>query len=251
MKNDVIDVEVKDMQIEQFLSEKKELVLKAAQRTVEAYLEVGKHLKEVNEKLATYGVKSRWKAWLEDVGFDKQSAYNAMAVYGRYGESKIDFTDSTTILQQLSKPSNDPEKVALVEQKLAKGEKMTVAQVKEALKKATPKQRAVISQASYELDEEERTDMTREEIEAELEEVKTHMVEREVSRLKEIDDVAKSLSYAKSDYIEKYKDAAIEYREWQDTILNFYKEHHNGELPFLSDLAKEYAENAPTVEVNY
>lgn len=251
MKNDVIDVEVKDVQIEQFLTEKKELVLNAAQRTVEAYLEVGKHLKEVNEKLASHDPRqNRWKSWLKEIGFEHRSALNAISVFNRYGTSEIDFTSSTTILIELSKQSNDPEKVALVEQKLVSGEKMTVAQVKEVLKKMPEPQREVISQASYEIAEEERTGMTREEIEAELEEAKQYIEEREIEKPIEKREVAKSLSNAKSNYIEKYQDAAIEYREWQDTILNFYKEHHNGELPFLSDLAKEYAENAPTVELN-
>ena len=166
MKNDVIDVEVKDVQIEQFLTEKKELVLNAAQRTVEAYLEVGKHLKEVNERLATFGVKSRWKAWLEEVGFNRDYAHKCINVYDYATESILKNTDSIKLLQVLSAPSNDPEKVALVEQKLASGEKMTVAQVKEVLKKMPEPQREAISQASYELDEEERTGMTIEEIQA-------------------------------------------------------------------------------------
>ncbi len=163
MKNDVIDVEVKDVKIEQFLTEKKELVLNAAQRTVEAYLEVGKHLKEVNEKLAISGShNSRWKTWLEEIGFEKKSALNAISVFERYGSGEIDFTRSTTILIELSRPSNDPEKVALVEQKLAKGEKMTVAQVKEALKKLPEVEREIISQASYEIAEEERDEFVEE-----------------------------------------------------------------------------------------
>ena len=58
---------------------------------------------------------------------------------------------STTILIELSKPSNDPEKVALAEQKLAKGEDMTVAQVKEVLRKLPETQREVIAQANYEI----------------------------------------------------------------------------------------------------
>lgn len=155
MKNDVIDIEVKEVQIEQFLSEKKELVLNAAQRTVEAYLEVGKHLKEVNEKLASHDPRqNRWKSWLTEVGFDKQSAHNAMSVFGRYGTGKIDFTSSTTILTELAKASNDPEKVALVEQKLAKGEKMTVAQVKEVLKKMPEAEFDAIGDAVYSIKEE-------------------------------------------------------------------------------------------------
>jgi hypothetical protein len=190
MKNDVIDVEVKDVKIEQFLSEKKELVLNAAQRTVEAYLEVGKHLKEVNEKLATRnGVNSRWGRWLEEVGFDAVGANNAILVFNKYGHKNVFIPSQViSILQQLSKPSNDPEKVALIEQKLAKGEKMTVAAVKEALKKMPETEREIVSQASYEIAEENRTGMTRDELDSfyETQAIEYQEIEDEIEVLKPV-----------------------------------------------------------------
>jgi hypothetical protein len=218
MKNDVIDVEVKDVKIEQFLTEKKELVLNAAQRTVEAYLEVGKHLKEVNEKLATRnGVNSRWGSWLEEVGFEKQNAINCILVYERFGR-KIDFlpSQSITILQQLSKPSNDPEKVALVEQKLAKGEKMTVAQVKEVLKKLPETEREIVAKAGYELAEEERTGMTSQELDAfyEKQAIEYQEIENDISDLKPI--VKKQYSEM---VIESHREAFLDDIELYSWIL--------------------------------
>jgi hypothetical protein len=137
--NDVIDVtpkELLDNSTEQFLATKKEEFFGFAKKTVEAYLETGRILTEVNEKLATRnGVNSRWGTWLSEISVPSRTAREIIQVYRKYGSGTAVTADqSPTILVALSSPSADPEKVSEVESRIQSGEKLTVAEVKDILK---------------------------------------------------------------------------------------------------------------------
>ena len=232
---EIIDVEVKELMddsTEKFLAVKKEEFLGFAKRTIESYLETGRVLCEVNERLASHSpTQSRWSTWLEEVGVPGRTAREIMSVYRKYGltSAVTAGVTSTQILVALSSPSADPELVAEVETRLQAGEKITVAEVKDILKKIPEE---VLQEARYEIIDEERYDEPIEQIKAFREKQAS-----DFQKFKEDADITKKEAKVsmKKTFFEMAMVAKNEFNEVSEWIKNaqqFYQEHGVEPPPF-------------------